>query len=194
MFFCFLYGIMCRCFFIINFYLTMNKFKKEKGFTRTLKPLVSGFTLIELLVVVAIIGVLASITLGYLGNAKLKGADTAVKSNLATVRSVAEIFFLDNFNSYLPIGGSTFSIAPCPAYNASGTNMLSKDQVIANAITEAAFRGNGSSCYNSDSTWAVAVGLKLTPNTSWCVDVTGIAKMVNSDPAGAINQSTFVCN
>ena len=150
--------------------------------------------MIELLVVVAIVGVLASITLGYLGSAKLKGSDTGVKSNLATMRSVAEIFFLDNFNSYLPVGGSTFSIAPCPTYNASGTNMLSKDKVIANAIAEATFRGNGNSCYNSDTTWAVAVGLKLIPNTSWCVDVTGIARMVNSDPSGAINGTSFTCN
>ena len=176
----------------------MNIFKKETGFTRTPKfgvtPKVGGFTLIELLVVVAIIGVLATITLGYIGQAKLKGADTGVKSNLATTRSVAEIFFLDNFNSYLPPGGLTFEIATCPIYDPLGTNMLSKDQVIAASIAEAIAKGSGSACYNSDSTWAVAVGLKLTPGASWCVDVTGAAKMVNSDPLAAINSSTFICN
>jgi len=156
-----------------------------------------GFTLIELLVVVAIIGVLASITLGYIGQGKLKGADTGVKSNLATTRSVAEIFFLDNANSYLPaVVGVPFGPATCPVYDVSGngTNMFSKDKVIANSIAEAISKGSGSSCYNSDSTWAVAVGLKLVPGTSWCVDVTGAAKMVNSDPSGAINPSTFTCN
>ncbi len=152
-----------------------------------------GFTLIELLVVVAIVGILASITLGYLDSAKKKGDDTAVKSNLATMRSVAEIFFLDNLNSYLPAGGSTFSIATCPSYNPSGTSMLSKDKVIAAAIAEAVYRGNGSSCYNSANIWAVAVGLKLTPNTSWCVDVAGTAKMVNFTPLEAIDPVTFIC-
>lgn len=101
---------------------------------------------------------------------------------------------MDNNNSYLPAGGSTFNIATCPIYDAAGTNMLSKDKVIASSIAEAIFRGKDSACYNSDSVWAVAVGLKLVPDTSWCVDVTGIAKMVNSVPASAINSSTFLCN
>lgn len=161
----------------------MNIFKKERS-----------FTLIELLVVVAIIGFLASITLGYLSDARKKGGDTAVKSNLVTMRSVAEIFYLDNANSYLPAGGSTFDIAACPTYNALGTNMLSKNKNIADAIAEAVFRGNGSSCYNSSNFWAVAVGLKLNANTSWCVDNTGVSKMVASVPGSAINAVTFVCN
>lgn len=153
-----------------------------------------GFTLIELLVVVAIVGLLASITLGYLSSARKKGDDAAVKSNLATMRSVTEIFYLDNSNSYLPVGGSSFEIAPCPAYNPSGTNMLSRDKVVSTSITEATRRGEGSSCYNSANAWAAAVGLKLTPNTSWCVDVTGAAKLVNSIPSGAINPITKNCN
>ena len=153
-----------------------------------------GFTLVELLVVVALVGLLATITLGYLSSARLKGADTGVKSNLFTIRSVAEIFYLDNANSYLPSGGSTFSIATCPTYDASGTNMLSKSKTIADALAEAVYRGNGSSCYNSASSWAVAVGLRLDPNTSWCVDSTGVSRQVASAPASAINTLTFVCN
>ena len=156
--------------------------------------IVRGFTLIELLVVVAIIGLLASITLGYLGSARKKGEDAAVKTNLATVRSASEIFYLDNANSYLPSGGSTFSLATCPAYNAAGTNMLSKNKNIADSIAEAVKRGDGSSCYNSANAWAVAVGLKLVPSTSWCIDVAGAAKIENSVAGSAINSSTFLCN
>jgi prepilin-type N-terminal cleavage/methylation domain-containing protein len=152
-----------------------------------------GFTLIELLVVVAIIGILASIVLASLNDAKLKGNDAGVKSNLNTIRSVTEIFYSNNKNSYLPSGGATFSINTCPAYDVSGTNMLSKDKTIADAIVEAVKRGNGSSCYNSKDVWAVAVGLKSNANASWCVDSGGSSKQEAFAPATAINTSTFSC-
>ena len=61
-----------------------------------------GFTLIELLVVVAIIGILASVVLTSLGNARGKGADAAVKTNLNTVRGLSEIFYASKGN-HLPI-------------------------------------------------------------------------------------------
>lgn len=154
----------------------------------------TGFTLIELLVVVAIIGLLASITMGYLGSARKKGNDAVVKANLATVRSASEIFYLNNANSYLPSGGVNVA-GTCPTtYSASGTSMLSKDKTIFDALTEATKRGNGSACYNKTDFWAIAVGLSLIDNTSWCVDNQGIAKVVNSVPSGAINSTTFLCN
>lgn len=153
-----------------------------------------GFTLIELLIVVAIIGILVGITLGYLSEAKTKGSDASVKSNLGTVRSTSEIFYLDNFNSYLPVGGLTFNIGPCPSYDIAGTNMLSQNKVMAEAIAEASANGKSSACYNSGLNWAVAVGLKSEVNTSWCVDNEGVAKVVNSVPLGAINPVTFHCN
>ena len=59
---------------------------------QNIKNFKKGFTLIELLVVVAIVGLLAMMTFGYLGSARKKGNDTAVKSNLATVRTASEIF------------------------------------------------------------------------------------------------------
>jgi prepilin-type N-terminal cleavage/methylation domain-containing protein len=153
-----------------------------------------GFTLIELLVVVAIIALLASITMGYLTSARKKGNDAGVKTNLATVRSVSEIFYLSNNNSYLPAGGVNPG-GTCPtAYDANGINMFSQNKDVFGAIAEAVKRGDGTpACYNSANNWAVAVGLNLVPGSSWCVDNQGAAKVVNVDPSGAIDSGTNLC-
>lgn len=160
----------------------------NKGFIRTLSGKVSGFTLIELLVVVAIIGILASITLGYLGSSKTKGNDAGVKTNLHTAANQAELFYLNHGSLYLPTGGVDVTGGVCPTVyvGVSGTNMFSYDKPMFDAIAEATKRGNGSSCYNSAGSYVVAVGLSFTANTSWCIDSLGTAKVVNSAPAGAI--------
>ena len=144
-----------------------------------------GFTLIELLVVVAIIAVLSAVVLAFLGGAKDKGGDAAVKANLDTIRGVSELFASDNNNSFLISGADVAGI--CPSYSPSGTNMLSKNQTIADAIKEATKQGSKVNyCFNSKNTWAVAVGLKTNANTSWCVDSGGKSKQVNSVPSSAI--------
>ncbi len=170
----------------------------KKGFTRTPKfgvtPKGDGFSLIELLIVVVIVGILTGIILSYISENKIKGSDASVKSNLATIRSVAEIFYSDNGNSYLPTGGELLNISSCPAYNTEGTNMFSKNKIIADAIKEATFNGNNGVCYNSVNKWAIAVGLKSSVETSWCVDSSGAGRIVKSDAGGAINPITFNCN
>jgi prepilin-type N-terminal cleavage/methylation domain-containing protein len=50
-----------------------------------------GFTLIELLVVIAIIGLLSSLAIVSLNSARNKANDTKVKSDLAQVRTDAEV-------------------------------------------------------------------------------------------------------
>ena len=148
-----------------------------------------GFTLIELLVVVAIIGLIAAVVTMALGSAKKKGEDAAVQSNLHTIINQAEIFYADNSDSYLPAtaAGVAFDVAECPTYNPLGVTMFAVDPTMAEAITGALSSGIGSACYNSSNKWAVAVGLKQTLGTSWCVDNSGAARQVNTNPLSAIN-------
>ncbi len=153
-----------------------------------------GFTLIELLVVVSIIGILAVVVLASLGSAKNKGEDSAIKTNLATIRNQAEIFASYNKSSYLPTGGATFPIGPCPVYNVSGSNMFEVDSIIADAASEATSLGGSSYCYNSLNNWVMAVGLKSVPNTSWCIDnANSNAKQVSFNTVNAIDPVTLTC-
>lgn len=58
-----------------------------------------GFTLIELLVVIAIIGLLSSVVLASLNNARAKGRDAKRVSDLRQVQIALE-FYYDSHNSY----------------------------------------------------------------------------------------------
>ena len=85
----------------------------------------SGFTLIELMIVVAIIGVLAAISVPKFASMIEKSREGETKGNVAAIRSAVAIYYADkngiwpddltNFDSYLspipkakatPLGGS----------------------------------------------------------------------------------------
>ncbi len=135
-----------------------------------------GFTLIELLVVIAIIGILSSIVLASLNTARGKGANAAVKGNLANMRAQAEIFY-DASSSY----GNAFNVAACPATVAAApAGTLFADSNI-NGMIQSAVNAYGSGgisasrCYSTNSAWAVSAPLKVTEGTytNWCVDNKG---------------------
>ena len=138
-----------------------------------------GFTLIELLVVIAIIGILASVVLASLNSARAKGADAAVKANLANVRAQAELLY-DGSNNYNAV---------------CGANGTTQNSVVAAAITAANTASGhtavcGKPASGDASAWAISEELKSSTGTSfWCVDSAGSSKAT----AATIAATDTVC-
>ncbi|HEY5183732.1 MAG TPA: prepilin-type N-terminal cleavage/methylation domain-containing protein [Actinomycetes bacterium] len=65
-----------------------------------------GFTLIELLVVIIIIGILAAIAIPVFLNQRKKAVDASLKSDLRTMATAEETYFVDN-RAYLAVAAST---------------------------------------------------------------------------------------
>ena len=134
-----------------------------------------GFTLIELLVVVAIIGILASVVLASLNTARAKGADAAIKANLANIRSQAQIVYESlTPNTY----GTASNASSCTAPTANSVFSTSTPEttVINNAVNAALTSSGGTGfCGSTTSAWVASVPLKADPTKYWCVDSTGFS-------------------
>lgn len=135
-----------------------------------------AFTLIELLVVIAIIGVLSSVILASLNSARSKGTDASTKSNIHNARAQAELYFDATSNSYSGVCANSLTgigKMMAAAASSSGTTF---DAAIGNPGT-----ATKTSCHDTAAGWAAAAPLKaLTPQSYYCVDSRGIAKITTS--------------
>lgn len=139
-----------------------------------------GFTLIELLVVIAIIGILSAVVLASLNTARNKGADAAVKSNLQTIQTQAELFYDNNTNKYnTDATAAVVAAAGCPT---TGNTMFASDTTIKNAVSAAlnAVGTTTSRCYMPANGQAYFIQVGLKTGGSYCVDSTGQATTTNT--------------
>jgi prepilin-type N-terminal cleavage/methylation domain-containing protein len=148
-----------------------------------------GFTLIELLVVIAIIGILAALVLVSLGNARSKAQDARIKSDVAQIRTLAEIHF-DAIGAYNN-GTGTQSFGDCVEGSASDCQGGTAASV-ASLTTDITSAGGTVHASTGASTTAfcVAATLASAAGDKQCVDSTGRSITTqNATPCTA----AFVC-
>jgi prepilin-type N-terminal cleavage/methylation domain-containing protein len=124
-----------------------------------------GFTLIELLVVIAIIGILSGLIIVSMSGAQNAAKDARIKSAMDQFRSTAEIFKLNNNNSY----GSTVGQADCTSV---ATSIITTGTDGAALCADIQSQGTGDlRIYIDSSYWCVS---KVLPGGStWCIDSSG---------------------
>jgi prepilin-type N-terminal cleavage/methylation domain-containing protein len=149
----------------------MNNMKKDKG-----------FSLVELLIVITIIGILSTIILNSVSNARARAYDSKIKQQLSSFRTAAEIYFSNQFpNSYGPASAvctvgmfnDVSSANGSPGLYIAAGNLPDFSTIV---------------CGSTDSAYAVKATL-YSGTDYWCVDNKGASRMIS----GVIGGSATFC-
>lgn len=162
----------------------------------------SGFTLIELLVVITIIGILSTVVIVNLNSARTKGQDTAIKEQMAQIRTIAA-FYLDKNDGYSATAG-LLSYATYDCLGSTAAPGVVNSSLAGTVFSDPSFLKAAYGIYRNSSvmpkcyigssvagskvqSWAMTAKLKspTLPSGLWCVDSSGMA-VENADGNGAV--------
>ncbi|OGZ72538.1 MAG: hypothetical protein A2908_01550 [Candidatus Staskawiczbacteria bacterium RIFCSPLOWO2_01_FULL_38_12b] len=135
---------------------------KALDFTTSSLVVKNGFTMIELLVITTIITILTGIVLASFISYKIKSKDSAIKGNLSNALIGGSVYF-DIHGNYANF---------CSTYFIEGK--IFYDAIIKIGVTPIC------NTNNSNTAWCVCAPLIHDATKNFCVDSTGIKKIVST--------------